>query len=71
MRSLCPLITTLIYRLVYGRTYQLATYCSLIPVMVGVALATYGDYYFTTLGFFLTFLGVLIASVKVRSLQIF
>lgn len=32
--------------------------------MVGVPLATFGDYYFTTLGFVVTFLGTALASLK-------
>ena len=37
---------------------------SLVPVIFGVALATYGDYYFTPGGFFWTILGAFLASVK-------
>ncbi|THH14929.1 hypothetical protein EW146_g5471 [Bondarzewia mesenterica] len=37
---------------------------SLIPVIIGVGLATYGDYYFTTWGFFLTLSGTLLAALK-------
>lgn len=33
-------------------------------MILGVGLATYGDYYFTVLGFFLTSLGVLLSSLK-------
>jgi drug/metabolite transporter (DMT)-like permease len=36
----------------------------LIPIIFGVGLVTYGDYYFTMLGFSLTLLGVLLAAVK-------
>ncbi|KAL1897642.1 hypothetical protein Sste5346_003948 [Sporothrix stenoceras] len=64
MRSTCPVFTVLIYRLRYNRTYSTKTYLSLIPVVCGVGLATYGDYYFTAAGFILTFLGVVLASVK-------
>lgn len=64
MRSTCPIFTILIYRLLYGRTYSQATYISLIPVIVGVGLATYGDYYFTGTGFALTLLGVVLSALK-------
>lgn len=42
----------------------MATYVSLIPIIFGVGLVTYGDYYFTMLGFSLTLLGVVLASIK-------
>ncbi|KAK3366818.1 triose-phosphate transporter family-domain-containing protein [Lasiosphaeria ovina] len=64
MRSTCPVFAVIVYRVRYKRTYSTETYLSLIPVVLGVGLATYGDYYFTTAGFFLTFLGVLLAVVK-------
>lgn len=64
MRSTCPVFTILIYRLAYGRSYSMPTYLSLIPLIAGVALATYGDIYFTTAGFVFTFIGVVLAAVK-------
>lgn len=64
MRSTCPVFTVLIYRVRYKRTYSQKTYLSLIPVVCGVGLATYGDYYFTPAGFVLTSLGVVLASAK-------
>ena len=64
LRSTCPVFTILIYRFLYSRSYSTPTYISLIPTILGVGLATYGDYYFTTLGFFLTLLGVVLASAK-------
>jgi len=64
MRSTCPVFTVLIYRLRYKRTYSTMTYLSLIPIVIGVGFATYGDYYFTGAGFLLTLLGVVLASIK-------
>lgn len=64
MRSTTPIWTIAIYRIVYNRTYETLTYLSLVPVIVGVGLATYGDYYFTLAGFLLTIAGVMLASVK-------
>jgi len=64
MRSTVPVFTIIIYRVFYSRTYSTATYLSLIPLILGVGLATYGDYYFSTLGFVLTLLGVVLAAVK-------
>lgn len=37
---------------------------SLIPIIIGVMLASYGDLSATTLGFFMTLLGTLLAAVK-------
>jgi len=64
MRSTTPLFAILIYKIFYSRTYSTSTYLSLIPLVLGVCLATYGDYYFTALGFVLTLLGTVLASVK-------
>lgn len=64
LRSTCPVVAVLIYRFYYARSYSTATYLSLIPLIFGVGLATYGDYYFTSLGFLLTSLGVVLASLK-------
>ena len=65
LRSTTPIFTILIYRLRYNRSYSTRTYLSLIPIVVGVGYATYGDYYFTPIGFLLTLLGVILAAVKV------
>lgn len=65
-RSTCPVATILIYRWFYGRSYAKATYMALIPIVLGVGLSTYGDYYFSFVGASLTFLGVFLAAIKVR-----
>lgn len=67
MRSTCSVFTVLIYRLSYKRNYSTMTYLSLIPIVIGVGFATYGDYYFTSTGFILTLLGVILASIKVHT----
>ncbi|KAL3428416.1 GDP-mannose transporter GONST5 [Phlyctema vagabunda] len=64
MRSTCPAITVFIYYVVYGRRYSMPIYLSIIPMIIGIGMATYGDYYFTSLGFCLTAFGVVLASVK-------
>ncbi len=66
MRCTLPVLTVLLYRLRYGRRYSTRTYLSLVPIVAGVALATYGDYYFTAAGCVLTLLGVVLSLVKVR-----
>jgi hypothetical protein len=64
MRSTTPVFTVLIYRLRYDRSYSRETYLSLIPVVLGVGLATYGDYYYTMMGLVLTLTGVVLAAIK-------
>lgn len=61
---MCPLVTVFLYRIFFKRSYDTQTYLSMIPLILGVGLATFGDYSFTIGGFFLTFLGVVLASVK-------
>ncbi len=67
MRSTCPVFAVLLYRFRYKRSYSAKTYLSLVPVVIGVGLVTYGDYYFTRTGFLLTLLGVVLAAVKVMN----
>ncbi|KAI9880140.1 MAG: UAA transporter [Pleopsidium flavum] len=64
LRATTPVFTVLIYRVLFHATYSNATYCSLVPVIAGVGLATYGDYAATALGFIMTLLGALLAAVK-------
>lgn len=64
IRSTTPLFVIAISIVFSGKSYSSQTYFSLIPVIFGVALATAGDYYFTTLGFLLTLLGTLLAAIK-------
>ncbi|CAK7262701.1 hypothetical protein SEPCBS57363_000177 [Sporothrix epigloea] len=64
MRSTTPVFTVAAYRLLFGRSYSTETYLSLIPIVLGVGMTTYGEYYFTLAGFLLTFLGVVLAVAK-------
>lgn len=64
MRSTTPIFTILIYRVFYSRSYSLSTYLSLIPLILGVLLTTYGDYYFTTMGLICTLAGTVLAATK-------
>jgi hypothetical protein len=63
VRSTTPVATILIYRWL-GRSFGTMTYVSLIPIIAGVGLSTYGDYYATLFGASLTFLGVFLAALK-------
>lgn len=64
LRATTPVFTVAIYRFCYFNTYSFDTYVSLVPVILGVGLATYGDYYATVLGFFMTLLGAILAALK-------
>ncbi|KAL8710892.1 MAG: hypothetical protein Q9225_007216 [Loekoesia sp. 1 TL-2023] len=64
VRALTPVFTVAIYRIVFAGIYSTATYVSLIPIVMGVMLASYGDLSATTLGFFITLLGTILAAVK-------
>jgi len=64
LRATTPVFTVLIYRILFHVSYSNATYCSLVPVIAGVGLATYGDYAATALGFVMTLFGALLAAVK-------
>lgn len=64
MRSTCPVVTIIIYRMAFARSYSNATYLSIIPLVIGAGLATAGDYQAPLLGVLLTLLGVLLACIK-------
>ncbi|KAH9913757.1 triose-phosphate transporter family-domain-containing protein [Fomitopsis serialis] len=64
VRAATPIFTTALSMLLFGTQFTRLKILSLIPVMAGVALATYGDYYFTFLGLLLTLLGTFLAALK-------
>ena len=64
VRGSTPVFTVLIYRSFLRGTFCSSTYISLIPVVVGVGLATYGDYYTSIPGFLITLLGAMLAAIK-------
>ncbi|KAH7882936.1 triose-phosphate transporter family-domain-containing protein [Phlebopus sp. FC_14] len=64
VRSATPIFTILLSMFLFGARCSRQKTASLIPVIAGVALATYGDYYYTTSGLLLTVLGTLLAAVK-------
>jgi drug/metabolite transporter (DMT)-like permease len=64
IRSTTPLFVIILSILLYSKSFPLQTYLSLVPVTIGVALATAGDYYFTPVGFLLTLFGTLLAAIK-------
>lgn len=64
VRSTCPAVTVLLYRFIFGRTYSYQTYASMIPLIAGVGLTTYGDFSFTLVGFIITLVSVVTAATK-------
>ncbi|KAI8073345.1 triose-phosphate transporter family-domain-containing protein [Gongronella butleri] len=64
IRAMTPLFTILLSVMFLGKSYSSLTYISLFPVVAGVGFATFGDYDYTTAGFFLTMLGTVLAAIK-------
>lgn len=64
VRASTPFFTVAAYSFLLGREYSFWTRMSLIPIVLGVAAATYGDMDFTWVGLVLTFLGVILATAK-------
>lgn len=64
VRASAPLFTVALSALLLGKYSSKLKLLALLPVVAGVALATYGDFYYTTEGFVLTLLGTLLAALK-------
>jgi drug/metabolite transporter (DMT)-like permease len=59
-----PLFTMALSIALYRKRYSRQTYLALVPVIMGVAFATFGDYSATAWGFFLTLIGAVLAAFK-------
>ncbi|EJD52087.1 TPT-domain-containing protein [Auricularia subglabra TFB-10046 SS5] len=64
VRASTPLFTIVISIALTGTRLNGQKLLTLLPVIAGVGFATYGDYYFTSWGLFLTLLGTFLASLK-------
>lgn len=65
VRNTSPIFTVLLERLFFARSYQLATYIALVPIVLGAALTASGDFQFTVFGSIISIIGVLLGVVKV------
>ncbi|KAL0084063.1 triose-phosphate transporter family-domain-containing protein [Phycomyces blakesleeanus] len=64
VRAMTPVFTIIISLMFLKKRYSKMIYISLLPVVLGVAFATFGDYDYTAMGFFLTVLGTVLAALK-------
>ena len=64
VRAATPLFVIALSFLLRPRPLSPAKLVSLLPVVLGVAFATYGDYYYSLPGLLLTLLGTLLAALK-------
>lgn len=64
IRATTPLFAILLNIVLYNNTYPFLTWLSLFLVVAGVGFATFGDYNFKPMGFFLTLLGAFLAALK-------
>jgi drug/metabolite transporter (DMT)-like permease len=64
MRSLVPALT-IVLSFFLGQTTSQRRILAVVPIVMGVAMATYGDFTFTWFGFFITLVCVILAALKV------
>ncbi|KAI8907909.1 triose-phosphate transporter family-domain-containing protein [Gorgonomyces haynaldii] len=64
VRSLVPFFTILMEYCYFQKTVSYLVIGSMIPICLGVGLATMGDYSYSIIGFWLTLLGVFLAALK-------
>ncbi|KAG0201595.1 UAA transporter [Mortierella sp. GBA30] len=64
VRAMTPVFTIAISILFLAKQYSMMTYLSLLPLLLGVYMATKGEYSYTAMGFFLTVLGTMLAAIK-------
>lgn len=64
VRAATPIFTIVLSTMMFGTQFSPRKLISLIPVIVGVGFATYGDYYATVWGLLLTLLGTFLAALK-------
>jgi len=63
-RSLVPVIVMAVSIFYYGKSFSLQRRLAVLPIVLGVALAFYGDMSFTAVGAFYTIFCVILAALK-------
>lgn len=64
VRAATPIFTTVFSWYLFNTRFSRYQIFSLVVVIFGVGLSTYGDYYFTNWGFTLTLVGTVLAALK-------
>ncbi|KAL1921181.1 uncharacterized protein VTP21DRAFT_10897 [Calcarisporiella thermophila] len=64
VRAMTPLFTIILSVFFLRKKYPNEIYLSLVPIVAGVAFATFGEYNYTLTGFVLTVLGTVLAALK-------
>ncbi|KAF3386830.1 GDP-mannose transporter GONST5 [Penicillium rolfsii] len=65
VRNTSPIFTVLMERLLFARSYSLATYIALVPIVLGAAITASGDFKFTIFGSIVSIIGVLLGVLKI------
>ncbi|KAI7864735.1 triose-phosphate transporter family-domain-containing protein [Spinellus fusiger] len=64
VRAMTPVFTIILSVAFLHKTYSRKVYTSLLPVVLGVGFATFGEYDYSFLGLVLTLLGTVLAAIK-------
>lgn len=65
IRNTSPIFTVLLELTFFNRSYSVATYISLVPMVLGAVMTGSGEIQFTFLGLFVSVIGVLLGVTKV------
>lgn len=71
IRCTIPLIAAFLSTVILHKSQPLRIWLSLIPVVCGAALITYGEISLTLYGFFITLLGCFLSALKTTMTKLF